>query len=75
MSQNTNFRRHSENFYKLYNIKFYSVQIASEGLVLMLQLETIEKSHFGGKNDSKIGLNYIRNHNVQKRYNMICFVY
>ena len=31
------FSKHSENFHKLYNIKFYSVQMASEGLVLVLQ--------------------------------------
>ena len=40
------FSKHSENFHKPYNIKFYSVYISSEGLVLMLQFEIIEKSSY-----------------------------
>ena len=37
------FSKHSDNFHKLYNIEFYRVELASDGLVLMLQLETTEK--------------------------------
>ena len=43
--------------------------MASEGLVLVLQLETIEKSSYLEvyltKNNSKICLNHIRKYNVQ----------
>ena len=40
------FSKQSGNFHKLYNINVYSVQIASEGLALILQLETIENSSY-----------------------------
>ena len=39
----TQISKHSENFHRPYNIKFYSVSMASEGLVLMLQCKIIEK--------------------------------
>ena len=40
------FSKHSENFLKSYNIEFYIVSMASEGLVLILQCETIEKNPY-----------------------------
>ena len=41
-----NFSKHSEIFHKLYNIKFYNVEMVIEGLALMLQLETIAKTPY-----------------------------
>ena len=40
------FSKHSDNCHKMYNIEFYSVLMASVGLVLLLQCKTIEKSPY-----------------------------
>ena len=38
------FSKYSGNFHKPYINKFYSIQIASEGLLFIVQCEIIEKS-------------------------------